>query len=258
MKTSYLFVVGALTGSLFLTARASASPGGFSGRVTPYEAYATDGLSRIHLDPVAQGGPRKWSFGAYAELQRRHVETRRGITSMDWDADMLMGSLGYDVLSNLTLLGAVGRNSLALNDQGYGSDAVWLLGARMRLLDFFVFDPMSLGDLYWCRLDSVVHYSESDGAYAGSDFEWSEWRAALTVSFMTRPMQLGYLDSLGFYIGPAYSKLKADTWQGRLDGKDDVGLVAGVFANPSRHTLLKLELSRFERNSMNISAGFHF
>ncbi len=258
MKTFILIGVGALIGTLFLPAQVMASPGGFTGRLTSYRTYAADGISQIHLDAVPHGGPRKWSFGGYAELQRRRLEDDRLIPRRaDWDAETLMMFVGYDLLPQITLLGGVGSSDAEIDQVSYGSEAAWLLGARMRLLDFLVFDPMRKASLYWCRIDSSFHYQASDADAGGRDLDWSEMRAALTASFVTRPDRMSYMDSAGIYFGPAFSRLEVSepiAWE----GKDDFGFVAGVFLNPGRHTMFKVELSRFERNSFNFAAGFHF
>ncbi len=263
MKTPYmLLIVGALTVPFGLPARVSASPGGFSGHLSPYQTYAADGVTGTYRDQLLVGGPRRWSFGAYAELQRRQIEPRQGGPSTAWDTDNLMLSAGYDILPWLTLLGAGGRSDLSLDDSGYGADPVWLLGARIRLLDFFVFDPFKITDLHWCRLDAVVHYWGSKVERVGSDIEWDELRTALTLGFVSRPKRLGYLDSAGIFVGPVYSRLTLRESLGfggrRMHGRDDLGMVAGVFVNPTRNTVLKAELYRFERNSLNLAAGFHF
>lgn len=261
MKTFIVLGVGALLGSLFLPARVMASPGGFTGRLTPYRTYATDGVSEVHLDPVAHGGPRKWSFGVYAEAARRRLENER-IPSRrtDWDAESLLMFVGYDALPYLTLLGGMGSSEAEVGGVSYGSDVGWLLGARVRMLDFLAFDPMKGSDLYWCRIDSALHYQTSESDNRGRELDWREVRGTLTASFVSRPSQLGYLDAVGVYFGPAYSRLKAreTNQRERWEGRDAFGMVAGVFMNPGRHTMMKFEVSRFERNSFNFAAGFHF
>lgn len=261
MKTFTVLGVGALLGCLILPARVMASPGGFTGRLTPYRTYATDGVSELHLDPIEHGGPRKWSFGVYAEAARRRLENELIASQRrDWDAESLMMFVGYDALSFLTLLGGAGRSEAEIGEVSYGSDAGWLLGARMRILDFLVFDPMQGADLYWCRIDAAFHFQASDTESRGRELDWHETRGTLTASFVTRPSQLGSLDTVGIYFGPAFSRLKARETnpRERWEGSDEFGLVAGVFMNPGRHTMLKLEVSRFERNSFNFAAGFHF
>lgn len=261
MKTSLLLFVGALAGTLLLPTQGLASPGGFSGRLTPYRSYAADGISEFHLDSVPYGGPRKWSFGGYADLQRRRVELDGpGSTEVDFDAESFMLTLGYDVVPPVTLLAGIGSSDPDLGATDYGSGAVALFGARVRLLDYFVFDPMKLSDVYWLRLDAVMHYQRSETDRGNRDLEWDEWRAALTANFVSRPMQLRYFDSVGLYFGPvaSYLTLRETNPRNRWEGKDNIGMVAGIFVNPSRHTMLKVELNRFERNSFNLSAGFHF
>ncbi len=261
MKTFILFGVGVLAGTLFLPAQVLASPGGFTGRLTAYQTYAADGVSELHLDPVLHGGPKKWSFGAYAEFQRRRVELDNlGSRSADWDAETMMMFIGYDVLPQITLLAGVGSSDLDIGSVNYGSDASGLLAARMRLLDYLVFDPLQRANLYYCRIDTVIHYQASNADRGLRELSWSEVRGALTASFVTRPHRLGYFDSAGIYFGPAFSRLRgSDTNpRERWEGKDDFGIVAGAFMNPGRHTMLKMELARFERNSFNFAAGFHF
>ncbi len=258
MKTSLLLFVGALAGTFFLPAQGSASPGGFSGRVTPYRSYVADGISETHLDPVPYGGPRKWSFGGYADLQRRRVD--RATQEVDFDADTMMLTIGYDVLSPITLLAGIGSSDPEIGMTDYSSGAAALFGARVRLLDYFVVDPLKISDVYWLRIDSVVHYQRSETDRGNRDLTWDEWRAALTANFVSRPMQLRYFDSVGLYFGPMFSHLtlRETNPRNRWEGKDNVGFVAGLFVNPSSHTMLKIELNRFERNSFNLSAVFHF
>ncbi len=261
MKTPVLLFVGALAGTMLLPTQGLASPGGFSGRLTPYRSYAADGISEFHLDSVPYGGPRKWSFGGYADLQRRRVDLEgSGRQEADFDAETVMLTIGYDILPPVTLLAGIGSSDPEVGDTDYSSGATALFAARVRLLDYFVFDPMKLSDVYWLRIDSVVHYQRSETDRGNRDLEWDEWRAALTANFVSRPMQLRYFDSVGLYFGPAFSYLKLRETNPRIrrEGKDNVGLVAGIFVNPSQHTMLKVELNRFERNSFNISAGFHF
>ncbi len=262
MKTRLFLLVGALAGTMLMPVRVAASPGGFSGRLTPYTAYAADGVGSFHLEPVPYGGPRKWSFGVYAELQRRQIEWEHGLDE-NWKAETLVFTVGYDVLPQITLLAGGGTSEPEIGLNSYNSAAKWLLASRIRLLNFYSFDPMKSDELYWLRIDSVIQYGQSESDRSNQELEWSELRSAITASFVARPEHLGSVDTVGIYFGPVFSHLRGYRTQipgarARLEGKDDLGIVAGLFVNPSQRTMLKVEMNRFERDSYNFSAGFHF
>jgi hypothetical protein len=255
MKTHILASAIVLTCSLGVSAMAAMS-GGTAGS----QGAIFTGQTTAKAEPIYEGGPQRFGFGAYYFDQRRDMSGGSIPGDQEWKVQHLMGYVGYDVLPWLTVEAGVGQSKLDIEEEGGGEEDVeWMAGAQVRLLDHMALDPVVGEDAYWVGLDGQIHYAgttfERD---FGGDIDWHELFGAITVSFTARPEVSGFVNRVGLYFGPAFSMISADQDGEDADEDQSFGLIGGLTVNPSDNVSLKIEVQGFGNASLGAAVGFHF
>lgn len=197
------------------------------------------------------------------ENQRRGVSAKGQIVPTDWKVRSLLGSVGLNVLPWVTIHGAAGECDLDFGlDDNRDSDFMWAAGAQARIVEYLILDPPLANDLCWLGIEAAAQYRNGTSEAVGSEIDWHEWRAALTVHLGARPERFGFVNRVSVYAGPAYSGISGERrysfTKTKFSEEQAYGLLGGLHVNPADNFSFRIELQRFDRTTLGASLGFHF
>jgi opacity protein-like surface antigen len=218
------------------------------------------GQSLTKPEAIYEGGPSMLSVGISYFQQKRDMTAGDNDAGKEaWKVNHALGYLGYDVLSWLTVEAGAGQGKISAGEQDFDADFEWMAGAQVRLMDYLALDPVVGQDPYWVGLNGQLQYlsTSTDGDFGG-DVEWNEFFGAVTLSLTSRPEIYGFVNRVGIYMGPAFSKIDAKQGGQDFDEDSSFGFIGGLTVNPSDNLTLKFELQGFGQTSFGASLGFHF
>ena len=246
--------------TVILACTLCASVMAMSGGTTAEQGALWHGDTTKPQEYAYDGGPHMFSLGVSILQQKREVDLGGfGAGKVDWKTSDSLGYVGFDVFPWWTLLAGVGESKLHFMGASYGGDAEWMAGTQVRLLDYFILDPIIGEEPYWLSVQAGLQFLKSSTStdFSG-DVDWHEWNGSLTFHLTSRPERYGFLHQIGIYVGPAFS-----TINGKQSGQDfndskSFGFIGGLTLNPSDNVAINLEVQDFEDTSFGASIGFHF
>jgi opacity protein-like surface antigen len=251
MKT-YTFLSTVVT-VFALATSALAVDGGSSAR----QGSLFNGESGPRLDTVYEGGPHRFSIGAYSLNQKRSI-TDDGDFAADWSVRHLMTYVGFDVQPWLTIQGGIGQSDLSVEGDSRDSDLEWMGGAQVRLLDYMLLEPIIGDDTYWFGLDSKFQYTSSKSEGLRDDLTWGEMFASLTLSLTSRPERYGFMDRISLFFGPAVSLIRGKEGDTDITEDQSFGFVGGLQFVPTDNLTFKFEIQQFGDMTIGGGVGLHF
>lgn len=216
-----------------------------------------NGESGPRLDAVYAGGPRLFSVGAYSLYQKRAMSDDSDFVT-DWRIRNLMTYVGFDVRPWLTIQGGVGQSDLSVAGDSRDAGFEWMGGAKLRLLDYMLLEPIVGDDTYWFGLGSTLRYTSSKSEGFADDITWGEMFGSLTMSLTSRPERYGFMDRISLYFGPAVSMIRGKDGNTDVTEDQSTGFVLGLQFVPSDNITLTLEAQQFDSMSVGGGVGLHF
>lgn len=204
-------------------------------------------------ESLFDGAPTRLGFGMYYAHQERGIEVNRSV--QDWEVQHTVGYVTVDLAPWLTLLGGAGESELTQENSSSDGDVEWIAGGTLRLLNYFIMDPIVGEDPYWLSINLDSQYTH---ATAG-DLAWNEVYSALLFNFTADTERYGFMDRVALYLGPAFSGIDgSDDFDNDIREDQSFGLVAGLAFSPNDNVTIKTELQKFDSVSWGIGASFHF
>lgn len=179
---------------------------------------STSNLGLEHLDGVTDFS--RWSVGIYG-LGRERTSGLNDIKHQKY-----MGYVGYDVLRWMTTYVTLGESKTKIGIAEYGDwEAEYGLGVTMNLIDHVLPDPFLMEDRI--RVNAGVEYTRCTTETLGSDVDWGELYAQLTIGIVNDiDGSKFYLpNSIGIYGGPITTIVHGDS---QINNGDEFGYTIGT------------------------------
>lgn len=233
---------------------------------TPGQGALFGGATRMREDRALLGNLRGLSLAFHAGQVKRDAEvdypTLRQIRP--WRERTLMGVIGYDVLSWLTLQAGAGESQLTDWRPGRDAGFKWQAGLDVRLIDYLLLDPIVGSDAYWFRLRMQAQYAQAKSKADRDTIKWNETYLALPAALTARPERQMMIKRISIFAGPAFShidgRIENSFGNKMADVKADqtFGFAGGIMINPSDNLCLVAEARNFGDLSYLFSLSLHF
>ena len=208
----------------------------------PALPIAGSNTGREYLMGVSDLG--NWSCGIYSRMLDRDIDIR-GIDSL-MKSKSIIGYVGYDFVRWFTTYVLAGQNESEFGNMGYGDDEFeYGFGMYFNLLDQDILDPTLFEDKI--RINAGWQYSESKTESGGSDVEWSEICASLTLSIVNDlDGNKRYVpNSIALFAGPVYSDIDSSI----INEKDVFGYTAGIQVFYTEKVSFDIGVEKFESDT---------
>jgi opacity protein-like surface antigen len=251
MNTKTIWIAGCLV-------LAIASSGAASGASSAYEGSLLTWDSGKAFEPVYNGSLKFLSLNAYVASQTRDMDYGSGATR-EWDQTRAGAYLGFDLTRWLTLHVGGGGNSVKVDSGTSDSGGEWLVGGQLRLLDYWILEPLVGDEPYWLSVDVNGRYAAAKVGADFGDVTWNEMSGSLLFTLYTRPERWGFIDRIGLFAGPAYSVIDgSDDSDHDISADQAMGFIGGLTFNPNYNVTLKVQAQSFGKAGIAASLGFHF
>ena len=253
MKTKTLVVGVGLLAALSSSALAAGAG------ASAYEGSLLTWDSGKRFEPLYDGNLQRLSLDGYVLQQTRGMDYGSG-PAREWKVMHAGATVGIDLTRWLTLKAGGGGSDLSVDGDNRDSGGEWLVGGQLRLLDYWMLEPLVSDEPYWLSVNVNGHYLGTTSNGGNEDVTWQELFGSVELSLTARPERWGFIDRIGIFAGPAYSAIKADDGGGFGSISQDraFGFVGGLFLNPNNNVTLKAEVQSFDKVSIGGSVGFHF
>ncbi len=254
MKTkSFLVAAGLCAAIVSSVSAAGAGASAYEGSLLTWD-------SGKRLEPLYDGGLNRLSFEGYGLNQTRGMDFVCG-GEREWSVTHVGALLGWDLTRWLTIKAGGGGSALSVSGTDYDSGGEWVVGGQLRLLDYWMLEPLVAEEPYWLSVDVNGRYLMARAEAAKDELTWHEAFGSVVFSLVARPERWGFVDRIGIFAGPAYSEIVADEGGGfgaDVTANRTFGFVGGLFLNPNNNVTLKAEVQAFDKVSVGGSIGFHF
>ncbi len=247
-----------LSSAVFVCAFVS-SAWAVSGDTSAYQGAVFNAESPKAYEALYNGSPRFLSIGGYYEQEKRGIDINGGM--QDWEVQQSVGYVGVDLTRWLTVRGGGGQNTLRVDKASGDSDLEWIAGGTLRLLDYFILDPVIGEESYWLGVNLDGQYTGARSHAPSGDLTWNEVSVALLFNLTAHTERWGFVDRVSLYAGPAYSGIAGNNDGGfgaNIREDKSVGLIAGLAFGLSDNVTIKTELQDFGDTSFSLGASFHF
>jgi opacity protein-like surface antigen len=183
----------------------------------------------------------RWSLGIYTDGRNRDVRIDNMVYRLDMD--QVMGYVGYDLASPVTLYFTGGSSQYSIPEPPVNSSAaVYGLGLKVNLLDHEIMDPTLFEDQL--RLNLQVQYTMSSLEWAGDTKDCAELSASLTLGLVNDIMgnALYAPNGIGIFAGVVYSSYLS----GDVAEETQAGYTVGLEVYYTEKITLEIRMESFD------------
>jgi len=212
--------------------------------LVPALPVAGSNTGREYLMGVSDLG--NWSCGIYSRMLERDIDFLGIDSLMNMKSKSIIGYVGYDLVRWLTTYVLAGQNESEFGNTGYGDGELeYGIGMYFNLLDHDILDPTLFEDKI--RINAGCQYSESKTESVGSNVEWSEVCASLTLSIVNDlDGSKRYVpNSIALFAGPVYSDIDSST----INERDVFGYTAGIQVFYTEKVSFDIGVENFENDT---------
>lgn len=210
-----------------------------------------DAMNYLFKDPVLS----RVTAGIYGGEVNREITFKDSSFETEMNASRVTGYLGISIFQWLNVHGIAGQNSAEIPGMAEpDGEAIYGGGVSVNLLNHFLREPVPVEDAF--RLNLGLQYLSTEAQFGNELLDWDEFSGALTLSVINHTTGNKYYtpESIAIYLGPAFSVIRSDAFEGKSNG----GVVGGleIFFTDSFAVDIRVEF--IEQASASAGVNLHF
>lgn len=212
---------------------------------------SNEGMDYLFKNPVLT----RLTAGVYGGEVNREIKFKNSSFETEMDAMRVTGYLGISLLKWLNVYGMAGQNTAEIPGWGKADgEAIYGGGVSINLLNHFIREPVPIEDAF--RLNLGLQYLSTEAQFGNQTLKWGEFSGALTLSIINHTTGNKYYtpESIALYLGPAFSYIRSDDFE----GKNNAGVVGGLEIFITDSFAVDIRVEYFEKTSASAGINLHF